>query len=67
MLYDRGMVEFLTRLLHADFDACPMTDVSIWGDPAPLFLHPREEDRLREMGLDPWTGEPDPFAGTQYE
>ncbi|MEU3450540.1 SMI1/KNR4 family protein [Streptomyces thermolilacinus] len=67
MLYDCGMVEFLTRLLRADFDACPMTDVSIWGDPAPLFLHPREEDRLREMGLDPWTGEPDPLAGMRYE
>lgn len=61
--YDCGMVEFLLRVLRADFDTCPLSDLSIWGVENATFLTPTEEERLREAGLDPWTGEPDPYAG----
>ncbi|UYQ65015.1 SMI1/KNR4 family protein [Streptomyces peucetius] len=61
--YDCGMTEFLVRVLRADFDECPLGDLSLWGKESAVFLNEREYDRLLEQGLDPWTGEPDPFAG----
>ncbi|MGW2911258.1 SMI1/KNR4 family protein [Streptomyces asoensis] len=61
--YACGVVEFLHRVLDAQFDDCPLGGLTLWGNGAPIFLHRDEEQRLRASGLDPWTGEPDPFAG----
>ncbi|WP_329437978.1 SMI1/KNR4 family protein [Streptomyces canus] len=61
--YPCGLVEFLCRVLRAEFDECPLGSVSLWGNASPRFLHHDEEARLGSQGLDPWTGEPDPFAG----
>ncbi|MFE4828719.1 hypothetical protein [Streptomyces sp. NPDC056672] len=62
-LYDCGMVEFLVRVLTAEFDSCPVSDLSLWGAESPRFLNVREEERLMNEGVDPWTGLPDPYAG----
>ncbi|WP_324786222.1 SMI1/KNR4 family protein [Streptomyces sp. H51] len=61
--YDCGMVEFISRLLRADFGDCPLGDLSLWGRQSAAFLTESEKRRLLKEGLDPWTGEPDPFAG----
>lgn len=61
--YDCGMVEFLVRILRADFDECPLGDLSLWGKEPATFLTRSEEQRRLKAGLDPWTGEPDPYAG----
>jgi hypothetical protein len=61
--YECGMVEFLTRILRADFDECPLGGLPLWGTQPATFLNEREEQRRLKQGLDPWTGEPDPFAG----
>ncbi|MEH0546952.1 SMI1/KNR4 family protein [Streptomyces sp. B21-105] len=61
--YACGMLEFLCRLFRAEFDECPVGDLTLWGNASPRFLHRDEEQRLRASGLDPWTGEPDPYAG----
>jgi hypothetical protein len=61
--YDCGMVEFLVRVLRADFADCPLSDVSLWGRHQAAFLNRREYQRLLNAGLDPWTGESDPYAG----
>lgn len=61
--YNCGMVEFLLRVLGADFDECPLSGTNIWGVATVKYLTPREEERLLKAGLDPWTGEPDPYAG----
>ncbi|NYE39362.1 hypothetical protein [Streptomyces fulvorobeus] len=61
--YDCGMAEFLVRVLRADFPACPLSDLSLWGRHPAVFLNRQEEQRLSKAGLDPWTGEPDPYAG----
>ncbi|WP_330343351.1 SMI1/KNR4 family protein [Streptomyces longwoodensis] len=61
--YSCGMLEFLCRLFRAEFDECPLSDLSLWGTASPRFLHWAEEQRLRKAGIDPWTGESDPFAG----
>ncbi|MFE2276910.1 SMI1/KNR4 family protein [Streptomyces sp. NPDC059454] len=58
-----GMIEFLVRIFRAEFDECPLGAVTLWGSSAPTFLHAREQARLRAVGLDPWTGEVDPYAG----
>ncbi|SOD84263.1 hypothetical protein [Streptomyces sp. Ag109_G2-15] len=57
------MVEFVSRLLRADFDECPLGDLSLWGRQSATFLTESEKQRLVKEGLDPWTGEPDPYAG----
>ncbi|HET9138691.1 hypothetical protein [Actinophytocola sp.] len=62
--YDCGMVEFLIRLLRADFDTCPLGGTDLWGIGSAVFLTPTERNRLRNEGLDPWTGKPDPLTGT---
>ncbi len=41
--YDCGMVEFLLRVLRADFDECPLSDLSFWGVATVKFLTPSEE------------------------
>ncbi|MEV1065862.1 SMI1/KNR4 family protein [Streptomyces sp. NPDC050263] len=61
--YPCGLVEFLCRVLGAEFDECPLGGLTLWGNASPRFLHHDEEQRLSASGLDPWTGEPDPFAG----
>jgi hypothetical protein len=61
--YACGMVEFLCGVFLGSFDECPLGDLSLWQNGAPHFLHREEEQRLRASGLDPWTGEPNPFAG----
>ena len=60
-LFDCGMAEFVRRLLLAEFDRCPLSDLSLWGRIEP-FVHWREQDRRFLAGLDPITGEPDPTA-----
>ncbi|MFD4833773.1 SMI1/KNR4 family protein [Streptomyces uncialis] len=66
-MYDCGMVEFLRRLFAQGFDECPLSDASLWGEPAPHFIHWREIDRRRAAGIDPYTGEPDPYFGMTFE
>ena len=61
--YDCGMVQFLVRVLRGGFDECPLGDLSLWGRESAVFLNRDEEERMWEAGLDPWTGEPDPYAG----
>ncbi|GAA2081703.1 SMI1/KNR4 family protein [Actinomadura alba] len=61
--YDCGMVEFLVRILRADFDERPLSDLSLWGKESATFLTSSEEERRLKAGLDPWTGEPDSYAG----
>ncbi|WUU82141.1 hypothetical protein OG790_12025 [Streptomyces cellulosae] len=61
--YDCGMVQFLVRVLRGGFDECPLGDLSLWGRESAVFLNRDEEERRWEAGLDPWTGEPDPYAG----
>ncbi|MFE4415574.1 SMI1/KNR4 family protein [Streptomyces sp. NPDC056821] len=64
--YDCGTVEFLVRVLRAEFDKCPLGDLSLWGVGSALFLNASEERRRLEQGLDPWTGDPDPYAGKSW-
>ncbi|MEV8363088.1 hypothetical protein [Streptomyces niveus] len=52
--YDCGMVEFLVRVLRAEFPACPLSGLSLWGRHPALFLSESEEERLLEQGTDPW-------------
>ncbi|MDQ1008828.1 hypothetical protein QFZ82_003313 [Streptomyces sp. V4I23] len=54
--YDCGMVEFLVRVMRAEFPACPLSDLSLWGSHPVLFLSQSEEERLLEQGLDHWAG-----------
>ena len=61
--YDCGMAEFLSRMLRADLDENPLGDLALWGVQPATFLNEREEQRRLKQGLDPWTGEPDPYAG----
>ncbi|MCZ4121671.1 SMI1/KNR4 family protein [Streptomyces sp. H39-S7] len=65
-VFNCGMADFLLRMFRAEFDECPLGDLSLWGEADPQFLHTNEEKRLRAAGLDPWTGEPDPFADAEY-
>jgi hypothetical protein len=60
-IFDCGMVKFLTRMMLAEFDECPLGDASLWGRPA-AFVSWREQRRRLVAGLDPLTGEPDPYA-----
>ncbi|MGW7288158.1 SMI1/KNR4 family protein [Streptomyces sp. NPDC054847] len=61
--FDCTMAEFLVRVLRAEFDECPLGGLALWGRHPVKFLNRREYDRLLKQGLDPWTGEPDPYAG----
>ena len=60
-LFDCGMVDFLVKMMRAEFDECPLGDASLWGKTAP-FVHWREQQRRRLAGLNPETGEPDPIV-----
>ncbi|UQI45037.1 SMI1/KNR4 family protein [Streptomyces sp. HU2014] len=59
-VHDCGMTEFLLRLFLAAFDKCPLSGTRLWGETAPKFLHCREEQRIWDAGIDPWTTAPDP-------
>lgn len=61
--YDVGMAGFLVRVLRGEFDACPLGGLALWNKGGAKFLNEREYQRLLDEGLDPWTGEPDPYAG----
>ncbi|RKR93016.1 hypothetical protein BDK92_7519 [Micromonospora pisi] len=61
--YDCGMVEFLVRHLEGDFPTCPLGDVGLFGRRRATFLTRTEYMRRLRSGVDPWTGEPDPYAG----
>jgi hypothetical protein len=61
--YDCGMVDFIVRVLQADFPECPLGDLSIWGRKSATFLTRSEYMRRLREGLDPCTGGPDPYAG----
>lgn len=60
-LFDCGMVDFLVRMMRAEFAKCPLGDASLWGRTA-SFVHWREQQRRWLAGLDPETGEPDPVV-----
>ncbi|CAM5287601.1 SMI1/KNR4 family protein [Streptomyces badius] len=60
-LFDCNMVQFITRMMLGQFDACPLGDASLWKRTG-AFVSWREQDRRFRAGLDPATGEPDPYA-----
>ncbi|MFC3998459.1 SMI1/KNR4 family protein [Nocardiopsis sediminis] len=60
-LFDCSMVGFLTKMMRAEFDECPLGDTSLWGRTAP-FVHWRERQRRWLAGRSPKTGEPDPVV-----
>lgn len=60
--YDCGMVDFLLKLFRSDFEEYPLSDSSLLGLGAVTFLPQSEVQRLWRAGLDPWTGESDPYA-----
>ncbi|MFF0551956.1 SMI1/KNR4 family protein [Streptomyces sp. NPDC004311] len=62
-VYDCGMTEFLRRVFLRELADCPFSDSALWGAASPRFIHWREEQRQWDLGIDPWTGEPDPYAG----
>ncbi|MGW4031690.1 hypothetical protein ACWEFL_20675 [Streptomyces sp. NPDC004838] len=66
-IYHCGMVEFLRRVFTREFDANPLGDSGMWDAGSGRFLHWREEQRLWDEGIDPWTGEPDPYAGMTFD
>ncbi|MFJ5549615.1 SMI1/KNR4 family protein [Streptomyces sp. NPDC093225] len=62
-LYPYGMAEFLCRLFTDDFDLNPVSLV-FWDSERPQsFVNWREAQRRWLAGLNPETGEPDPYAG----
>jgi hypothetical protein len=56
-VHDCGMLEYLVRLFRGEID--PM-----WADDDGVrrFVHVREVQRLLAAGIDPDTGEPNPYA-----
>ncbi|MEV6684119.1 hypothetical protein AB0N28_02055 [Streptomyces sp. NPDC051130] len=53
-LYDCGMVEFLLRIVRAEFPSNPLSGTPMWGAPTPKFLTYEEERRIAATGRDPW-------------
>ncbi len=60
--YDIGMAGFLVCVMSGEFDECPLGGLALWNRRGATFLNEREYQRLLDEGLDPWTGEPDPYA-----
>ncbi|WP_234323542.1 SMI1/KNR4 family protein [Streptomyces sp. NRRL F-2580] len=60
-LFDCGMVQFITRMMLGQFEACPLGDASLWTQ-TDTFVSWREQRRRELAGLDPQTGEPNPYA-----
>ncbi|MFJ8029927.1 SMI1/KNR4 family protein [Streptomyces sp. NPDC096032] len=56
-VYNCGMLEYLVGLFQGKFD-------DIWADAQGVrrFVHVREAQRLLAIGIDPDTGEPNPYA-----
>ncbi|WP_181009205.1 SMI1/KNR4 family protein [Streptomyces sp. SM11] len=65
--HECGMAEFLRRVFSGELEACPFSDATLWGTGAQRFVHGKEERRLLESGVDPWTGGPDPLAGIGFD
>ncbi|TDC20604.1 hypothetical protein E1265_21500 [Streptomyces sp. 8K308] len=61
--YPDGVSDFLLKTFRCEFDDNPLSGTDLWGVSAPRFLHWRAEERSWERGIDPWTGEPDPYSG----
>lgn len=62
-VHECGMAEFVLRVLRSDFDECPLSVTTLWGRGTARFLNFRDEERILDEGVDPWTGESmDPFA-----
>jgi len=61
--HDVGMVGFLVRILRGDFPHNPLGDVRLFGIQEATYLTRSEYTRRLREGTDPWTGEPDEFAG----
>ncbi|MFJ6936868.1 SMI1/KNR4 family protein [Streptomyces sp. NPDC101132] len=62
-LHPYGMAEFLCRLFSDEFEVNPVSLV-FWDSERPqTFVNWREEQRRWLAGLNPQTGEPDPYAG----
>ncbi|MFB7916201.1 SMI1/KNR4 family protein [Streptomyces sp. NPDC056061] len=66
-VYPVGMAEFLSRLILGEFDTCPVAETTLWNAGTGRFLHWREEKRLVDEGIDPWTGEADPYADIGFD
>ncbi|MEU4730142.1 hypothetical protein [Streptomyces sp. NPDC023588] len=60
-LFDCNMVQFITRMMLGQFEACPLGDASLWKR-TDTFVSWREQHRRLRAGLDPSTGEPNPYA-----
>lgn len=60
-LFDCGMARFITRMMLGQFDACPLGDASLWKRTG-VFVSWQEQRRRLVAGMDPLTGEPDPYA-----
>ncbi|WP_180686302.1 MULTISPECIES: hypothetical protein [Streptomyces] len=65
--YDLPMSGFLCGLFFQEFDDCPLSDSTLWGSRSPRFINHRQEQRLYDAGIDPWTGEPDPYADLSFD
>lgn len=65
--FDMGMADFLCGMFFREFDECPLSDATLWGSPTPRFISNRQQQRLLGTGVDPWTGEPDPYAGLSFD
>ncbi|MFE0455781.1 SMI1/KNR4 family protein [Streptomyces sp. NPDC058914] len=57
-VHNCGMLEYLVGLFRGEF-------VDMWADAEGVrrFVHVREAQRLLAIGIDPDTGEPNPYAG----
>ncbi|MBE8477465.1 SMI1/KNR4 family protein [Streptomyces justiciae] len=56
-VHDCGMLEYLVRLFRGEID-------TMWADDGVRrFVHVREAQRLLAAGINPDTGEPNPYAG----
>ncbi|MFR9725137.1 SMI1/KNR4 family protein [Streptomyces sp. MS19] len=61
--YECGMLDFLKKIFLGELEENPLSGDDLWGKRTLKFLHQRDEKILLAQGIDPWTGEPDPFAG----
>jgi hypothetical protein len=59
-VFSCGMVEFLRKLLLDEYDPYPLS-TSLRGN-TPRFVHWLKQQQRWKAGLDPLTGEPDPYA-----
>ncbi|GGZ60962.1 hypothetical protein GCM10010387_63300 [Streptomyces inusitatus] len=66
-VYDFGMAEFLRRVFAGEFPECPLSDASLWRESAPHFVNRRLEKERWDAGVNPYTGEPDPYFGMVYD